>query len=137
MMFIYLVSMLDVSFSQFGQGRHLFGENKWPSATPKAFRKIGLQIQFAAERQLDEYRDRRNALVYRGGLADAEYCTVVRDQSMLGQRLPVIETYLDEAVEYMDHLVAATAVAKYEGSPRHEAKELWPALIARVFIARS
>ncbi len=135
MMFIYLVSMLDVFFSQFGQEHHLFGEGEWPSATAKAFRNIGLQIQPAAESQLDEYRARRNALVHRGGIANTEYCTIVRDRSRLGQRLAVTETYLDNAVEYMDHLVAATAVAKYEGPPRYEANDLWPALIARVFIA--
>src|SRR3989442_526266 len=90
MMFIYLVSMLDVFFGQLCTEHHLL-EKEWPTATVENFRKVGLQIRPAAERQLIEYRARRNTLVHRGGIANAEYCKMVRDQSLLGQRLAVTE----------------------------------------------
>jgi hypothetical protein len=133
MMFIYLLSILDAFFGQWCAEHQLSSQGKWPAATPDRFRKVGLVLHPAAERQLVEYRARRNVLVHRGGIADAEYCKLVHDRTRLRHRLQVDESYLDTAAEFIDHLAAATAVAKYTGPPRHEAKDLWPSLIARVF----
>jgi len=136
MMFIYLVSMLDVFFGQWGVEHEVFDDDeRWPPAIPEEIRKAVCPLLPAVERQLIEYRARRDALVHKGGVADTRYCTKVGDTSMLGQRLPVTEVYLDGAVEFIDYLVAATAVTKYNGPPRHEAKELWPELKRRVFVA--
>ncbi len=135
MMFIYLVSMFDVFFGQWGAERN-YWKGKWPAATPEKFREIGLPILPAVESQLMEYRARRDVLVHRGGIADARYCTQTGDQSSLGKRLVVTESYLDTAADSIDFIVAATAVARYDGPPRSEAQDLWPALIARVFLPR-
>ncbi len=137
MMFIYLVSMLDVFFGQWGMEHQLWREDTWPVATPENFQKAGLTMRPAAERQLIEYRARRNVLVHRGGIADTEYCECVQevqDKTRPGQRLPVDESYFDKAADFVDHLAAATSVAKYAGPSRHEARD-WSSLIDRVFVS--
>jgi len=137
MTFIYLVGMLDTFLGQWGQEHNLWEEGHWPPAVPEKFAEVGLMLRPDAERHLVEYRARRNVLAHRGGIADEKYCKAVGDSRFLDQRLSVDEGYLDAAVEFINYLVAATAVAKYDGPPRQEAKRDWPALIAQIFVSRT
>jgi hypothetical protein len=135
MTFIYLVGMLDTFFGQWGQEHNLWGDDKWPTALPERFAEVGLPLRSDTKLLLSEYRARRDALADRGGIAGQKYCKAVGDSCFLNQRLAVDETYLDAAVEFIDHLAAATAVAKYVGPYRHESKSWWPQLMAQVFAA--
>jgi len=144
MTFIYLIAMLDTFFGQWRQEHKLRQneqederEDQWPPALPERFAEIGLPLRPDAKRRLVEYRARRAVLAHRGGIVDEKYCNAIGDSSFLNQRLSVEEAYLDDAVEFIDYLVVATAVAKYNGPPRQEAKTLWPELIARVFVTRT
>jgi len=137
MTFIYLVGMLDTFFGQWGQEHNLWGEDKWPTALPERFAEVGLPLRSDVQPLLVEYRARRDVLIHRGGIANEKYCKAIGDMNLLNQRLPVDETYLDAAVEFIDYLVAATAVAKYSGPYRHESKTDWPQLIARMFVQKS
>jgi hypothetical protein len=109
--FVYLMAVFDGFVAGWHQDMGLTTADDFVSGGPQAIRDACAQLQMTVtfppdfDQRLAELRERRNVFVHRGGRADRRYCEVTGQPELLNQRLDVSEAYLDQAEEFISHVV--------------------------------